>query len=141
MSIFTDMVERSLEVFMDDFSVFGNSFGDCLTNLEQVLMRCEETNLVLNWEKCHFMIQEVIVFGHKVSNEGIEVDKAKIEVIDKLPPPTTVKGIRSFLGHAGFYRRFIKDFSKVSKPLCTLLEQNQPFNFDEDCQRAFVELK
>ncbi|XP_024024961.1 uncharacterized protein LOC112092618 [Morus notabilis] len=141
MSIVTDMVEKSLEVFMDDFSVFGDSFGDCLTNLERVLMRCEETNLVLNWEKCHFMVQEGIVLGHKVSNKGIEVDKAKIEVIDKLPPPTLVKGIRSFLGHTGFYRRFIKDFSRISKPLCSLLEQSQPFEFNGDCHQAFLELK
>ncbi|KAH9697093.1 hypothetical protein KPL71_023468 [Citrus sinensis] len=113
MSIFSDMVEQSLEVFMDDFSVFGDTYNDCLHNLEEVLKRCEMTNLVLDWEKCHFMVQERIVLGHKISKDGIEVDKAKIEVIDKLPPPTSVKGIRSFLGHVGFYRKFIKDFSKV----------------------------
>ena len=121
MSIFSDMVEQTLEVFMDDFSVFGEIYNNCLHNLEEVLKRCEMTNLVLNWEKCHFMVQEGIVLGHKVSKDGIEVDKAKIEVIDKLSPPTSIKGIRSFLGHAGFYRRFIKDFSKVAKSLCSLL--------------------
>jgi len=67
---------------------------------------------VLNWEKCHFMVQEGIVLGHKISVRGIEVDKAKIDVIEKLPPPMNVKGVRSFLGHVGFYRRFIKDFSR-----------------------------
>ncbi|ERN04558.1 hypothetical protein AMTR_s04509p00000770, partial [Amborella trichopoda] len=126
---------------MDDFSIYGDSFGVCLENLERVLARCEETNLVLNWEKCHFMVQEGIVLGHKVSSKGIEVDKAKLEVIEKLPAPTTVKGIRSFLGHAGFYRRFIKDFSKVSKPLCNLLEQNRPFEFTAECNEAFLKLK
>lgn len=141
MAIFTDMVEKTLEVFMDDFSIFGDSFGDCLKNLAKVLQRCEETNLVLNWEKCHFMVTEGIVLGHKVSQKGIEVDRAKIEIIEKLPPPSSVKGIWSFLGHAGFYRRFIKDFSKVSKPLCSLLEQNRSFDFNEDCRRAFFELK
>ena len=70
---------------------------------------------------------------HKVSKNGIEVDKVKLEVIDKLPPPTSIKGIRSFLGHVGFYRRFIKDFSKVAKLLCSLLEHDKPFYFDEDC--------
>ncbi|KAM6550362.1 hypothetical protein CsatB_000170 [Cannabis sativa] len=141
MAIFSDMAESILEIFMDDFSIYGDSFGVCLENLERVLARCEETNLVLNWEKCHFMVQEGIVLGHKVSSKGIEVDKAKLEVIEKLPAPTTVKGIRSFLGHAGFYRRFIKDFSKVSKPLCNLLEQNRPFEFTAECNEAFLKLK
>ncbi|KAL5548294.1 hypothetical protein UlMin_003525 [Ulmus minor] len=102
---------------------------------------CEETNLVLNWEKCHFMVKEGIVLGHKVSRNGLEVDKAKVETIEKLPPPVSVKGIRSFLGHAGFYRRFIKDFSKVAKPLCNLLEKDRKFDFDEGCLKAFLELK
>ena len=83
------------------------------------------------------MVQEGIVLGHKVSETGIEVDKAKLEVIEKLSPPTTVRGIRSFLGHAGFYRRFIKDFSKVAKPLCALLEKDAKFEFDLNCLEAF----
>ncbi|XP_021834473.1 uncharacterized protein LOC110774242, partial [Prunus avium] len=141
MSIFSDMVERFIEVFMDDFSVFGSSFDSCLHNLALVLKRCEETNLVLNWEKCHFMVQEGIVLGHKISAKGIEVDKAKIDTIEKLPPPTTVKGIRSFLGHAGFYRRFIQDFSKITKPLCNLLLKDVEFNFDSSCLEAFNVLK
>ena len=99
---FSDMVEKTIEIFMDDFSVLGNSFDNCLENLRSVLVRCEETNLVLNWEKCHFMVQEGIVLGHRISARGIEVDGAKIEAIAKLPPPSSVKGIRSFLGHAGF---------------------------------------
>ena len=74
-----------------------------MTNLSQVLQKFEETNLVLNWEKCHFMVKEGIVLGHKISCKGIEVERAKIEVIEKLPPPSSVKGIKSFLGHAGFY--------------------------------------
>ncbi|GKF26096.1 reverse transcriptase domain-containing protein [Tanacetum coccineum] len=107
---FQDMLETSMEVFMDDFLVFGDSFDSCLNNLEQMLIRCKQAHLVLNWEKCHFMVTEGIVLGHKVSHKGLEVDKAKIDVIAKLPPPTNVKAVRSFLGHAGFYRRFIKDF-------------------------------
>ncbi|GJQ95601.1 reverse transcriptase domain-containing protein [Tanacetum coccineum] len=103
-AIFHDMIEKTMEVFMDDFSVFGDSFSSCLSHLDKMLQRCEDTNLVLNWEKCHFMVKEGIVLGHKISKSGIEVDKAKVDVIAKLPHPTTVKGIRSFLGHAGFYR-------------------------------------
>nr|GEV36422.1 reverse transcriptase domain-containing protein [Tanacetum cinerariifolium] len=100
MSIFHDMIEKTIEVFMDDFSVFEDSFSSCLTNLDKMLNRYEETNLVLNWEKCHFICREGIVLGHKISKSGIEVDRAKVDVIAKLPHPTTVKGVRSFLGHA-----------------------------------------
>ncbi|GJT69083.1 reverse transcriptase domain-containing protein [Tanacetum coccineum] len=101
-TIFHDVVEDFMEVFMDDFSVFGNSFDCCIANLDKMLARCKETNLVLNWEKCHFMVKEGIVLGHKISGSGIEVDKAKIDIIAKLPYPTNVKGVRSFLWHAGF---------------------------------------
>nr|GFB65958.1 hypothetical protein [Tanacetum cinerariifolium] len=141
MAIFYDMIEKTMEVFMDDFSVFRNSFSTCLTNMENMLKRCEDTKLALNWEKSHFMVKEGIVLGHKISKKGIEVDKAKIEVISKLPHPTTVKGIRSFLGHAGFYRHFIKDFSKISRPMTHLLEKNSPFIFSNECIQAFRTLK
>nr|GEV55570.1 DNA-directed DNA polymerase [Tanacetum cinerariifolium] len=100
MAIFHDMIEKTMEVFTDDFSVFEDSFSSCLTNLDKMLKRCEETNLVLNWEKCQFMCREGIVLGHKISKSGIEVDRVKVNVIAKLPHLTTVKGVRSFLGHA-----------------------------------------
>ncbi|MGG6712845.1 UNVERIFIED_CONTAM: hypothetical protein ITH36_24800, partial [Salmonella enterica subsp. enterica serovar Weltevreden] len=129
------------EVFMDDFSVFGDSFDACLAHLDVVLARCEETNLVLNWEKCHFMVTEGIVLGHKISENGIEVDKAKVEVISQLPPPINLKTLRGFLGHAGFYRRFIKDFSKIAKPLSMLLMKDVPLLFDAACLSAFNLLK
>ncbi|GKC04913.1 reverse transcriptase domain-containing protein [Tanacetum coccineum] len=141
MAIFHDMIEKTMEVFMDDFSVFGDSFDSCLSNLEKMLKRCEDTNLVLNWEKCHFMCKEGIVLGHKISKAGIEVDRAKVDVIAKLPHPTTVKGVRSFLGHAGFYRRFIQDFSKIARPMTHLLEKETPFVFSKDCIDAFQTLK
>ncbi|CAN6678802.1 unnamed protein product [Malus baccata var. baccata] len=123
MSIFTGLVEHVVE------------------NLSLVLERCIKTNLVLNWEKCHFIVKQGIVLGHLISNRGIEVDKAKIDAIEKLQPPTTVKSIRSFLGHAGFYRRFIKDFSKISRPLCNILAKDAPFVFYEACLEAFRKLK
>ena len=141
MAIFSDMVERTIEVFMDDFSVLGKSFDNCLENLRHELIRCEETNLELNWEKCHFMVKEGIVLGHRISETEIEVDIAKVETIEKLLPPSSVKGIRRFLGHAGFYMRFIKDFSKIAKPLSNLLVQGAPFEFDDQCLQAFLFLK
>ncbi|GJX76584.1 reverse transcriptase domain-containing protein [Tanacetum coccineum] len=135
LAIFHDMTEESVKVFMDDFSVFGNSFDHCLNNLDKMLQRCKDLNLVLNWEKCHFMVKEGIVLGHKESGAGLEVDKATIDVISKLPP-TNVKGIRSFLGHVGFYGRLIKDFSKITHPLTKLLEKLLPFKIHAECHKA-----
>ena len=129
MSIFTDMIEDFMEVFMDDFSVYGSNFKSCLDNLCKVLERCEEKNLVLNWEKCHFMVNDGIVLGHKVSAAGIEVDRAKIEVMTGLPAPKNVKDVRRFLRHAGLYRRFIQDFSKIARPLNNLLCKEVKFDF------------
>ncbi|CAN6544183.1 unnamed protein product [Malus baccata var. baccata] len=140
-SIFLDFVEKIIEVFMDDFSVFGDSFDGCLENLTLILKRCVETNLVLNWEKCHFMVRQGIVLGHIVSERGIEVDKSKIDLVRYLPSPTSVREVRSFLGHAGFYRLFIKDFSKISNPLCRLLQKDVAFDFNEECEKAFNHLK
>ena len=141
LSIFSDLIEKSIEVFMDDFSIFCSSFDLCLSSLDIILKRCVETNLVLNLEKCHFMVTNGIGLGHKISVHGIEVDKAKVEVIEKLPPPTNVKSIKILLGHAGFYRRFIKDFSKISKPLINLLNKEVSFHFDKLCFEAFDTLK
>nr|GEV00905.1 reverse transcriptase domain-containing protein [Tanacetum cinerariifolium] len=141
MAIFHDMIEKTMEVFMDDFFVFGNSFQSCLSYLERMLKRCEDTNLCLNWEKSNFMVKEGIVLGYKISKQGIKVDKAKVDVITKLPHPTTVKGIRSFLGRAVFYRLFIKDFSKIARPMTRLLKKDTPFIFSQECVEAFQTLK
>nr|GEU79522.1 reverse transcriptase domain-containing protein [Tanacetum cinerariifolium] len=111
-SIFHDMIEKIMEVFMDDFSVFGDSFSSCLTNLDKMLNRCEETNLVLNWEQCHLMYREGIVLGHKISKSGIEVDRAKVD-----------------------------DFSKIARPMTHLLEKETPFVFSKECINAFNTLK
>ncbi|GJX05989.1 reverse transcriptase domain-containing protein [Tanacetum coccineum] len=113
-AIFHDMIEKTMEVFMDDFSVFGDSFSSCLSHLDMMLKRCEDTNLV---------------------------DHAKVDVIAKLLPPTMVKGIRSFVGHAGFYRRFIQDFSKIARPMTHHLEKESPFIFLKECMKSFEFLK
>ena len=126
---------------MDDFFVYGSSFENSLENLAVVLQRCKDKNLVLNWEKCHFMVTEGIVLGHKIYATTLEVDQAKISIIKTLMPPTIVKGIISFLGYVGFYRRFIKDFSKISRPLYRLLEKDARFEFDEACWSIFEDIK
>ncbi|GKA20165.1 reverse transcriptase domain-containing protein [Tanacetum coccineum] len=112
--------------------------GICPSFCKHKIQLLDDKNPV---EKCHFMVKEGIVLGHKVSIAGLEVNKAKIDVISKLPPLTNIKGVRSFLGHAGFYLRFIKDFSKIARPLTKLLEKDTPFEFDDECQKAFNLLK
>nr|GEU49043.1 hypothetical protein [Tanacetum cinerariifolium] len=131
----------------NDGSLHGRllSFWEFISNLSlpfrKDVKRCEDTNLCLNWEKSHFMVKEGIVLDHKISKNEIEVDKAKVDVIAKLPHPTTVKGICSFLGHAGFYRRFIKNFSKIARPMTRLLEKDTPVFFSKECVEVFQTLK
>nr|GFC12440.1 DNA-directed DNA polymerase [Tanacetum cinerariifolium] len=124
LAIFYDMVEKTMEVFMDDFSVFRNSFENCLSRLDKMLQRCEDTNLGLNWEKSQFIVKEGIVLGHTISKNGIEVDKAKsMSLLNYLIPQLS------------------KDFSKISRQMTHLLEKNTPFIFFEDCIKAFQMLK
>ncbi|GKC46751.1 DNA-directed DNA polymerase [Tanacetum coccineum] len=125
---------------MDDFSVFRSSFDHCLNNLDKILQRCKDVHLVLNWEKCHFMVKEGIVLGNKISEAGLKVDKVKFEVISNFHP-TNIKDISSFLGHAGFYQRFINDFSKIARPLTKFLEKDTPFEINEGCHNTFKLLK
>nr|GEZ02228.1 reverse transcriptase domain-containing protein [Tanacetum cinerariifolium] len=135
-----DVIKKEVEKLLDAGLIYPISNSPWVSSVHCVPKKAD-TKLALNWEKSHFMVKECIVLGHKISKKGIEVDKAKIEVISKLPHPTTVKGIRSFLGHAGFYRRFIKDFSKISRPMTHLLEENSPFIFSNDCIQAFKTLQ
>ncbi|RDY07514.1 Retrovirus-related Pol polyprotein, partial [Mucuna pruriens] len=130
-SIFSDLLRDSMEVFMDDFTVYANSFEACLNNLSKVLKRCMDTNLVLNFEKCHFMVTEGIVLGHLVSNRGIEVDKAKIDIVTSLPNPTSVRE----KVHQGLQQ------TGPALPLSTLLQKGVEFNFDQPYVEAFQELK
>ncbi|KAL4032589.1 hypothetical protein IC575_005668 [Cucumis melo] len=141
MSIFSDFIEESIEVLMDDFTVYGDSFDACLASLELILNRCIGINLILNYEKCHFMLSHGIVLGHLVSSKGIDVDKAKIDVIQKLPYPTCIKYVGSFLGSAGFYRQFIKDFSKIILPVTNLLQKDVRFLIDDNFKKGFDDLK
>ena len=140
-AIFSEFLGDSLEVFMDDFSVFGKIFDGCLAHLTKILKVCVRKQLMLSWEKSHFMVQEGVVLGHNFSGKGLEVDKAKIEVIQNLPLSATIRDLRSFLEHIGFYWRFIQDFAKVSKPLTTLLCKDKYFIINQEGKRAFVMLK
>jgi len=129
MSVFSDFITEIMEVFMDDFTVHGDSFDECLHHLTLMRWRCIETNLVLNFEKCDFIVEHGVVLGHAVSSRGLEIDKAKVDIIQPLPYHRCVKDVRSFLGNVGFYKRFIKDFSKIVSPLCALLAKNASFDF------------
>jgi hypothetical protein len=124
LGIFSDMLNDSMEIFMDDFTPYGVSFQEALENLEKVLKRCIQAQLSLSTEKCHMMMTEGIVLGHFISSQGIQVDPSKIQVIKNLPTPKTQTEVRSFLGHAGYYKRFIKNFSKIASPLFVLLMKN-----------------
>ncbi|GKB68580.1 reverse transcriptase domain-containing protein, partial [Tanacetum coccineum] len=131
MAIFHDMIEETMEVFMDDFSVFVDSFSSCLSHLDKMLKWCEDTNLVLNWEKCHFMVKEGIVLGHKISKSGIKVDRAKVDVIAKLPHPTTVKGVRSFLVGAVMGQRKTKHFQPIHYASKTMMDAQAHYTTTE----------
>nr|GEV21173.1 reverse transcriptase domain-containing protein [Tanacetum cinerariifolium] len=113
LAIFHDMVEKTMEVFMDDFSVFGNSFENCLSRLDKMLQRCKDTKLCLNWEKSHFMVKEGIFLGHKISKNGIKFDKAKFDVITKLPYSTTVKDAKVQPAEIGLGKRLRYDRALV----------------------------
>ena len=116
MAIFSDFIEKEVEVFMDDFSVYGTSFDNCLSNLSKILQKCEEVNLILNWEKCHFMVQEGVVLGHVVTSKGIEVDKAKIEVIEKLEVRPMLRVFATSWHMQGFTVASSKIFQKLQNP-------------------------
>jgi len=107
----------------------------------KVLERCREKDLSLNWEKFHFMVKKGIALGYVNFSDGIEVDKVKIDLITNLPPPTYVKDVRSFLGHARLYRIFIQNFSKIAKPMSSLLAKDVRFHFSKECLEAFTNLK
>ena len=135
--IFSNFLGDSLEIFMDDFSVFRDDFGNFLSHLTKILEVCVRKRLVVSREKSHFMVQGGVVLGHLVWGKGLEVDKAKIEVLQNLPLLATLQDLHSFLGHVSFYQRFIRDFAKVSKPLTTLLCKDKDFIIDNEGEHVF----
>ena len=141
MTIFSDMVEDTIEVFMDDFSVVGKSFDRCLNHLDEVLKRCEDWNLVLSWGKCHFMMKEGILLGHRISEKRIEVDRSKHEVIQRLPPPISVKGVEVFLVMRASTKGLLRISQKLYILYASYLRRSVKFYLDESCLKAFGELK
>jgi hypothetical protein len=127
--IFSYMINDSMEIFMHDFTPYGVSFEESLQKLEKVLKHCIQAHLSLSTEKCHMMMSEGVVLGHFISSQGIQVDPSKIQVIKDLLIPKTQTDVRSFLGHAGYYRIFIKKNSKIASPLFVLLMKNVEFKW------------
>ena len=136
-----DLIHDCIEVYMDDFTVYRNNFEETLHNLEIVLIRFQEPNLALSYEKCRMLSNKGIVLGHHISSKGIKVDPAKIEIITSLTPPKTQKEVKSFLGHVGYYRRFIENFTKIAAPLFKFLFKDVNFCWDQCFQLAFETLK
>lgn len=132
LSIFSDLINEGLEVFMDDFTPYGDDFEQALNNLEKVLERCIDTRLCLSYEKCHMMTTKGVVLGYYISADGIRVDPTKIEVILNLPTPHTQTEVCSFLGTSGYYRRFMENFSRTTAPL-HVLTGNVEFQWSDKC--------
>eukprot|EP00253_Pinus_taeda_P020547 PITA_20547 len=130
-----------MEIYMDDFTPYGSNFQEALTNLGKVLTKCIEMNLSLSPEKCEFLMTEGTVLSHTISQQGLQVDPNNIAIIQKVPPPQKIIDVQSFLGLAGYYRRFIKDFSKLASPLFSLLGKDVEFKWTDDCRGALDELK
>jgi len=141
LGIFSDLVDDSVEIYMDDFTPYGDSFVEGLKNLENVLERCIYARVSLSMVKCHMMMEEGIVLGHLLSAEGIQMDPAKIKVILYFPTPKMPMQVRSFIGCAGYYKRFIEKFAKVAHPLFQLLTKDSYFVWTGDCDAVFMKIK
>ena len=141
LAIFSNLTHDCVEVYMDDFTVYGYDFQQALDNLEKVLIRCKETNLSLSHEKSRMMLTVGIVLGHHISDTGIRVDPTKIDIISQIKIPNSQKEVRSFLGNSGYYRRFIQNFMNLDGPLVKLLTKEAEFCWNEQCQISFEILK
>lgn len=139
--IFFDLIHDCVEAYMDDFTVYKNSFEEALENLENFIIRCKETNILLSHEKYFMVFNEVIVLGRHILGDGIKVDSSKVEVISKLSVPNCQRDVRNFLGFTGYYRRFIENFTKIASPLFKIFTKDCEFSWDSNCQNYFETLK
>jgi hypothetical protein len=141
LGIFSDLVNDSLEIYMDDFTPYGDTFDMALEKLEKVLKHCIQTHLALSTEKCHMMMDEGVVLGNYISSAGIQVDPTKIEVILRIPTPKSEKEVCSLLGKTNYYRRFIENYSRIASPLFAFLSKDTKFLWTDKCETALTDLK
>jgi hypothetical protein len=139
--VFMEYLDRFVVVFIDDILIYSKNESDHEQHLRLVLQKLRDNQLYAKFSKCEFWIDKVPFLGHIISNGGIAVDPAKVKEIMEWRVPTTVTEIRSFLGLAGYYQRFIEGFSKIAKPMTSLLEKGREFKWDEKCQESFDQLK
>jgi len=139
--VFSPYLDKFVVVFIDDILVYSKNEVEHEEHLRIVLKTLEENQLYAKLSKCEFWLEKVAFLGHVISKEGVSVDPSKIEAVTKWKSPKNVSEIRSFLGLAGYYRRFVKDFSKIAKPLTSLMRKENRFNWDESCEKAFLTLK
>jgi hypothetical protein len=139
--VFMEYLDRFVVVFIDDILIYSRSESDHEEHLRLVLQKLRDNQLYAKFSKCELWIDKVPFLGHIISNGGIAVDPAKVKEIMEWRVPTTVTEIRSFLGLAGYYRRFIEGFSKIAKPMTSLQEKGKEFKWDDKCQGSFDQLK
>jgi hypothetical protein len=139
--VFMEYLEKFRVVFIDDILVFSRTEEEHEVHLRLVLEKLRAHQLYAKFNKCEFWITEVAFLGHIISIGGVSVDPGKVKDVLNWMPPTSVSEIQSFLKLAGYYQRFIKDFSKIAKPMTRLLEKNKDFNWTPECQANFEELK
>jgi hypothetical protein len=136
-----EYLDRFIVVFIDDILIFSKTEEEHVKHLRLVLEKLRSNQLHAKFSKCEFWLTEVTFLGHVISAGGVSVDPVKVKDVFNWMPPTTISEIRSFLGLAGYYRQFIKDFSKIAKPMTKLLEKNKAFEWTRECQASFEELK
>jgi hypothetical protein len=139
--VFMEYLDKFVVVFIDDILIFFKMEEEHEKYLRLVLEKLRSNQLYAKFSKCEFWLTEVAFLGHVISTVGVSVDPGKVKDVLNWMPPTSASEIQSFLGLAGYYRRFIKDFSKLAKPMMKLLEKNKAFEWTTECQASFVELR
>jgi hypothetical protein len=139
--VFMDELDKFVVVFIDDILIYSSTAEEHEQHLRVVLEKLRQNQLYAKFSKCDFWLEEVAFLGHVLTSEGITVDPAKIEAVKEWEQPRNVTDIRSFLGLAGYYRRFIENFSKIAKPMTNLLKKTNEFEWTPECKHSFQTLK